>query len=240
MLGRKAWEKNKAHGIAIMTQIGEMSINISADMMISDMCPIDRLTQRTGRMCRFDKSKVGELYIVVPQRDGCLYPAPYGSYDLHAKSWSPCEALIKTIEMLKKESYSAGELVKLLNKIYVQRTTYSTKSEENANNLKTYFTTNWLINPQQKSAENDDSVNFWRSRDIMPQDIVFAQKPSSSFFSNYFDFQNWKINNSVELPIYIIVINIKVKDEETSIFVIREGFYNYETGATFVEDGVFL
>lgn len=250
MLGRKAWEKNKAHGIAIMTQIGEMSINISADMMISDICPIDRLTQRAGRMCRFDKSKIGKLYVVVPQKDDCLYPAPYGSFDLHAKSWSSCVSLSKTIQLLKKKSYCAGELVDLLNAVYEQRINYSPKSIENANNLKSYFMMNWLINPQQKSAEDDDSVNFWRSRDIMPQDTVFVQKPDSRFFSNYLEFQNWKIYNSVELPIYIINnakkqhkiddINIKVKDEETSIFVIREGFYNYETGATFVEDGVFL
>ena len=80
--------------------------------------------------------------------------------------------------------------------------------------------------------------------------LFLSKKPDSRFFSNYLEFQNWKIYNSVELPIYIINnakkqhkiddINIKVKDEETSIFVIREGFYNYETGATFVEDGVFL
>lgn len=233
-----------------MTQIGEMSINISADMMISDICPIDRLTQRAGRMCRFDKSKIGKLYVVIPQKDDCLYPAPYGSFDLHAKSWSSCVSLSKTIQLLKKKSYCAGELVDLLNAVYEQRINYSPKSIENANNLKSYFMMNWLINPQQKSAEDDDSVNFWRSRDIMPQDTVFVQKPDSRFFSNYLEFQNWKIYNSVELPIYIINnakkqhkiddINIKVKDEETSIFVIRKGFYNYETGATFVEDGVFL
>ena len=74
-LGKEAWEKNCANGIAILTQIGEMSINISADIMISELCPIDRLTQRAGRLCRFDKKKVGELYLLVPQKNNFVYPA---------------------------------------------------------------------------------------------------------------------------------------------------------------------
>ena len=33
-LGKDAWEHGRAKGIAILTQIGEMSINISADIMV--------------------------------------------------------------------------------------------------------------------------------------------------------------------------------------------------------------
>ena len=57
-LGKKAWEEGNARGIVILTQIGEMSINISADLMISDICPIDRLVQRAGRLCRFNNDKI--------------------------------------------------------------------------------------------------------------------------------------------------------------------------------------
>ena len=62
-LGRKAWESGTAKGIVILTQIGEISINISSEIMISDMCPIDRLMQRAGRLCRFN-NETGQLYIV--------------------------------------------------------------------------------------------------------------------------------------------------------------------------------
>lgn len=55
-LGREAWKNGKAEGIAIMTQIGEMSVNISSNYMISEMCPADRLVQRIGRLSRFDKT----------------------------------------------------------------------------------------------------------------------------------------------------------------------------------------
>src|SRR5690606_3451871 len=63
-LGKEAWENGTANGIAILTQIGEMSVNISADIMISEICPIDRLVQRAGRLSRFDRRKTGQLHIV--------------------------------------------------------------------------------------------------------------------------------------------------------------------------------
>ena len=76
-LGKDAWENGTAKGIAILTQIGEMSVNISADIMLSDLCPIDRLVQRAGRLSRFNKI-IGQLYVLIPMKEGSTYPAPYG------------------------------------------------------------------------------------------------------------------------------------------------------------------
>jgi CRISPR-associated endonuclease/helicase Cas3 len=246
MLGRKAWENNTSKGIAIMTQIGEMSINISADIMISEICPIDRLTQRAGRMCRFDKTKTGELYVLIPQKEGYLYPAPYGTFDLKTKTWSSCEPLCNTLQLLETKCYNAETLVCMLNHVYKFKRCYSPKSIENANILKDYFKVNWLINPSQKSVEDAVYVNFWKSRDIIAQDTVCVKMPSIRYFTNYIDFQSWKIFNSVELPVYLIekgkqqhkidIIKIKVKDEEIIMYVIREGFYTDELGVFFYEN----
>ena len=52
-LGQTAWKEERARGVAILTQIGEMSLNISAPVMASDLCPYDRLAQRAGRLARF-------------------------------------------------------------------------------------------------------------------------------------------------------------------------------------------
>jgi len=249
-LGKKAWENNCAKGIAVLTQIGEMSINISADIMISELCPIDRLTQRAGRLCRFDKTKVGQLYVLVPQKNDLVYPAPYGEYDRKIKSWIPCEAFTKTAEILETAFYSAEKLVTLLNQVYAIQNSFSPKAISNAKSLKEYFLWNWLINPKQVTATDDTDANFWRSRNIAPQDTVFVQKPESNFFYNYFEFQNWKLQNSLELPIYLIekgkkqhMINIEkiwIKDDEEIIFVIREGFYNKTKGVTFIEESQFI
>lgn len=239
-LGKEAWKKNCANGIAILTQIGEMSINISADIMISELCPIDRLTQRAGRLCRFDKKKVGELYLLVPQKNNLVYPAPYGEYDRKIKAWIPCEAFLKTTEILDNTSYSAERLVSLLNHVYDVQDSFSPKAINNAKNLKEYFSWNWLINPKQITATDDTDTNFWKSRNIAPQDTVFVQKPTTKFFYNYFNFQNWKLNNSLELPIYLIekgisnhmidLMKITVKDETIHIYVLRNGFYDSDYG----------
>lgn len=249
-LGKTAWETNSAHGIAILTQIGEMSINISADIMISELCPIDRLTQRAGRLCRFDKAKVGELYVLVPQKNDLVYPAPYGEYDRKMKAWIPCDAFVKTNEIIDTVRYSAGKLVSLLNHVYAEQESFSPKAINNARSLKEYFSWNWLINPKHIAETDDIDANFWKSRNIAPQDTVFVEKPTSKTFYNYFSFQNWKLNNSLELPAYLIekgrklnmidLVKVKIKDEEEFIFVIREGFYEKEKGVTFMDEEQFM
>lgn len=248
-LGKKTWENNTAKGIAILTQIGEMSINISADIMISELCPIDRLTQRAGRLCRFDKTKVGELYVLVPQKNDLVYPAPYGEYDRKIKAWIPCDAFVKTFEIIDTTSYSAEKLVCLLNHVYAVQESFSPKAINNAKSLKEYFSWNWLINPKQITATDDTDANFWKSRNIVPQDTVFVEKPISKSFYNYFNFQNWKLKYSLELPVYLIekgrkqhiidVIEINIKDDKETILVIREGFYNKTNGVTFMEENQF-
>ena len=164
-LGKKAWEDKKAKGIAILTQIGEMSVNISADLMISDVCPIDRLVQRAGRLCRFDKNKVGELHIVVPEKNGEIYPAPYGIYK--RPKWTAHREFQETIDIIKEgQSYSAGDFVDLINQIYKNIISLETKSKQNANNLKEYFVNNWLISSKELSKEDAEGprgayTDFW-------------------------------------------------------------------------------
>lgn len=248
-LGKEAWANGTAEGIAIMTQIGEMSINISSDLMISDLCPIDRLTQRAGRLCRFDKTKIGDLYVLIPQKNNTLYPAPYGTYERKTKSWVACDALEKTKEMLNPTCYNAEKLVSMINRVYSSETIFSTKAITNANSLKQYFRYNWLISPKQRISEEDTDTNYWRSRDIAPNDTVFVSKPEKKYY-NYLSFQSWKLNASIELPVYLIergikshmidIINVIINNEEENLYVIRDGFYNKEKGVTFIEEDLYL
>lgn len=249
-LGKIAWENNSAKGIAILTQIGEMSINISANIMISELCPIDRLTQRAGRLCRFDKTRIGELHVLVPQKNDSVYPAPYGEYDRKAKAWIPCEAFVKTSEILEPTLYSAEKLVNLLNHVYAVQESFSPKAINNAKCLKEYFSWNWLINPIQITATDDTNATFWKSRNIVPQDTVFVENPESRYFYNYFDFQSWKLQHSLELPTYLIEKGKKlhmidfekifIKDEEELVCVVREGFYNDKKGIIFSEEDQYM
>nr|WP_245405185.1 CRISPR-associated helicase Cas3' [Algoriphagus sp. AGSA1] len=240
MLGRDAWKNGNARGIAILTQIGEMSINISADLMISDLCPIDRLTQRAGRLCRFDKSKLGELHVLVLKKNNNIYPAPYGRFDRKQKSWVSSEALEKTRQIIACEEYSAEKLVRMLNQVYEAQSEFSALALSNAKNLKEYFLNNWLINSKQTSNKDDSGVNFWKSRDIPPQETVFVSVPENNYFSNYLSYQDWKLKNGLELPIYLIdkgkksfIIDLKevrIKEDKEQLYVIREGFYSIGKG----------
>ena len=207
-LGKEAWENGNAKGIAILTQIGEMSVNISADIMISDLCPIDRLVQRAGRLCRFDKTNIGELYVIVPQQNENLYPAPYGNY-VPKKGWESNLALTKTSDFLEQKKYSAGDFVTLINKVYLDFKGLSVKAEINATKLKEKFVSNWLILPLDQSKEDDTDNQDWRSRDIVGNDTIFVTYPEIDNFYFWQDYQELKIENSIDVASYLIQKELK-------------------------------
>lgn len=240
-LGKEAWKNGTATGIAILTQIGEISINISADYMISDLCPIDRLMQRVGRLCRFDNRK-GELHVIIPQKQGALYPAPYGCFC--NKTWTASITLSKTLKYLHNGSYTEDDLLKALNSVYDTGILISDKAKTNAKILQDMFTCNWLINPKENSNEDENDTNLWKSRDIGPQDIVFTQSPNSSIFTHYSDFMNYRLQNSLAIPLYLFgklqnkvdIKTIYIANDMRKIYVLREGFYNKEIGLKLSEN----
>ena len=187
MLGRQAWEKGTRHGVAILTQIGEISVNISADLMISDLCPLDRLAQRVGRLARFARRKgkienvVGELYVVNPvvEKNGepRIYPAPYGEYSKSA-GWKMSEAFEKSGELLFDGEYSAEKFVELVNLLYPSMKESASDALVNKKQLECLIVANWLILPretnEEETAEDSDQTKDWRSRDIPFQYTVFT------------------------------------------------------------------
>lgn len=243
-LGRKAWENGTAKGVAILTQIGEMSVNISADLMISDICPIDRLVQRAGRLCRFSK-KVGELHVLLPQQKGDIYPAPYGS--LEKRKWVVGTALKKTIELLTPNLYSAKDFVDLINVVYEALDDFSDEAKKNAKLLKENFAHNWVILPNAKSEVDDTETVFWRSRDIDNQQSVLIQFPENPYFSNYMDWQAFKNENAVDLPVYLVREGIKklkietkrrivLKEDDIKVFCTYPDVYTEDKGLFFYKN----
>jgi CRISPR-associated endonuclease/helicase Cas3 len=189
MLGREAWKTEKQRGVAILTQIGEISVNISADFMISDLCPLDRLAQRVGRLSRFIerngemKFVAGKVFVIKPlktDKNGVtkFYPAPYGEYR-QKEGWQMSDALTKSDGLLKDGEYSAKKFVDLVNELYPNLKESTSDALQNKKQLDRLVVANWLILPEyaneDKSAEDsDEGIINWRSRDIPFQYTVFT------------------------------------------------------------------
>lgn len=220
-LGKEAWEAEKANGVAIMTQIGEMSVNISADYMISDICPMDRLVQRIGRLSRFN-NKIGELDVLMPLKNDLIYPAPYGQYKMK-QGWKIGKALEKTIKLLKCKKYSAKDFVDLINIVYAELEIFSNRTQLNADKLKEQIIQNWLILPIAETKEDDDNTHVWKSRNIESQTEVFVFDPydylvkntqrfsnleknknKPCYFDNYREFMYYKNQFSISCPQYLV------------------------------------
>lgn len=62
--------------ILVTTQVAEAGLNISAPLVITDLCPMDSLIQRAGRCQRFrrDGERVGKVLVVKPKGEKWYVP----------------------------------------------------------------------------------------------------------------------------------------------------------------------
>ena len=255
LMGREAWENDTQKGVAILTQIGELSVNISADVMISDLCPIDRLTQRAGRLARFHKPEdnfIGELYVVLPiksgeEADDEWYPAPYGRY---TNKWEMTDVLRQSNEWLQEGEYSPCDFSKLVNQLYPTANAPTSKARENARKLENSFVNNWLIvQNAELESEDDEQTHEWKSRDIDYQQTVYVgvQIPTiidddTSFknLRNRTDFRKWHLEHGVQIYGYQLSKDmndgavekrtIQVGEDTESVYLVNENRYDVRYG----------
>lgn len=90
--------------LGITTQVCEMSLDLDADVLITEDAPISSIIQRLGRCNRrIDSTTVGEVYIYTP--DSTM---PYNSGDLHG-----IEGFIN--HLVHKGAVSQSDLEKAMN-----------------------------------------------------------------------------------------------------------------------------
>lgn len=209
-LGKDAWENptTSFKGIAILTQIGEMSVNISTPIMLSDLCPWDRLAQRIGRLNRFDEHEIGTAYVVEPMKKGETYVAPYG--ELIDRSWVASPAFTQTLEDLATwpsedpdNHISSEELVDRVNALYPKPPDFSGTSHTNQLVLLEMMSQNWMIVPDTHVDEATVEVSSkWKSRHIPPQTMVFVEPPED--FDSFNDYLRFALEYGVACPTWMI------------------------------------
>jgi len=261
MLGPNAWKTSNPTGVAILTQIGELSVNISADLMVADLCPTDRLAQRAGRLSRFQNRHdgqpkvVGELHLVTPQKtdkkgEKSFYPAPYGHYR-QGQGWLTSAVLDQADEQLIAGEYSARRLVDLVNDLYPKVMEETTDVWTNRKALETAIVANWLLLPKAETEQDDEETHNWKSRDIGPQKVVYAATNFSAFldegdplvFTNSFAFREWALPHAIAIPAYdfsraqkagkLEEIIIHVNQEPEKIWSVKVDYYDGLQGLRF-------
>lgn len=191
-------KNGKQQGVIIMTQIGELSINISSQNMITEACPIDRFAQRIGRCNRFNYYDVGYVQVIIPDK-----PAPYGNFDLKTRSWIPSMYFTKSIEILHKFNnryfISENDLVDATNEVYQEVQNYDQYTVQNTELLVDMFLNNYIILPNS-SNDLEESEKAFKTRNILQQASVFVNVD----YDIDTDFYEFKLENSVEIHAYII------------------------------------
>jgi CRISPR-associated endonuclease/helicase Cas3 len=266
-LGKDAWlgEDSKPFGIAILTLIGEMSINISAPIMLSDVCPWDRLAQRAGRLDRFNLSVHGGiLYLVEPTKKDVSYPAPYGEYR-KGTGWIAADAFSQTLTELKADFDEVPQLIEphdfvdRVNKLYPETLEFEDKVKQNRDSIMNLMNSNWMIVSPQHTDEDDASVTGrWKSRDIPTQEMVCVEFPEygEEFdgenkkvypFHSWDEFRSYLLEFGISCPAYtinkakhqLIQFWYTIGDDKdaSSIWVVASGVYHSDTGLALLGKG---
>lgn len=235
----------KGTGIIIMTQIGELSINISSNYILSEMCPIDRLIQRMGRGCRFDEN-ICDVDIIIPINDDNMFnPAPYGEYVKNERKWLANQPFERTVNLLKTKEYNGWEYLEMVNEVY-DNFSFSVNSEKNSDSLTDNFNNNVFFNVEYNNDIDsiESSQSEWKSRDILPQVTLLVGEPPINDGANnyYYKLKKYIYENSLDISYHginklkqhegiIKVKEIHIKDEHIEkVIMIDKEHYNSEVG----------
>ncbi|RMG19915.1 MAG: CRISPR-associated helicase Cas3' [Bacteroidetes bacterium] len=250
-LGKDAWKcPQGGRGIAILTQIGEMSVNISASLMLSDLCPWDRLAQRLGRLNRFSESPLGTAYLLEPLKKGETYAAPYG--ELLKRKWQASQPFLRTLQELAqwpqsgpKSEISPQELVRRVNALYPRPPAFNGMAATNQRALINMMEQNWLIVPHTRVDDTEAEIAAkWKSRHIPPQQVVLVECPPN--FENWHEYQQFVLEYGIACPLWLIEKELRKPDDQRRLGklsrwvgdeeweLIYTSFYQQEVGLGFL------
>ena len=129
ILGKRSTEKERRGIVIIGTQVLEQSLDYDVDIMVSDLCPIDLLLQRIGRLHRHERTRPNETAepecIILNEGNDETF-----SYDKGTRSVYKDYHLLKTIATLPETVTLPDEISILVQKVYEPEEDVSGKPEE--------------------------------------------------------------------------------------------------------------
>jgi CRISPR-associated endonuclease/helicase Cas3 len=235
LLGDKAWKQSRPKAIAILTQIGEMSINISTANMLSEACPWDRLSQRVGRLNRFYESPNAKCLVIAPMKDDQIYPAPYGEY-IRKEGWLPSEPLNKTIFHLRSLPVNGSlvtpeEMTTWVNALYQEAANPTAAARANLNSYEQLVRESALILPNIQSDEEDASAHDWTARQIGPQATVLVKALPRA--ANWGEWEEHKLRYGLTVPKYQVEKDQRQENSKLECCTIAIGFGDEPTKVTY-------
>lgn len=225
-MGKDVSLRSKKRVILVVTQIAEMSINITCDYMISDLCPIDRFSQRIGRLNRFDESKPpGKMAILRPYiigQDGNQSPYiwPYVQ-DAEATNINTDQPVRRGnvqpgymatrqyfdnfIASQPQRPYTYGELQEIneqVNAVYDGLVTNEAIRERDK--LESFFTQNTFLNNQKgRSSQSEDDPILDEEMPLLPRGFINTSavhmKMSSWEYESGNDFHDKTFSNMLSV-----------------------------------------
>ena len=153
--------------LAIATQVCEMSLDLDADVLVTEVCPGTSLVQRMGRCCRDPKAhqrgRTGEVIIYEPPGDDArARQAPYVAQDL-AGAEELIDALVSesrvsqaALETLLMKLPTPPELPKACR--FIESGVWAATGEEQFRDIDDLTRPAVLINPVQGEHEPDDKT----------------------------------------------------------------------------------
>lgn len=113
-MGKTSGEIDRDRLILIGTQVLEQSLDYDADIMVTQLCPVDLLLQRIGRLHRHKRIRSGRL-----QRPECIIlQEEDGLYDSGTKTIYGEYHLMRTDRVLTDIIRLPGEIPDLVQKVY--------------------------------------------------------------------------------------------------------------------------
>ncbi|MFW6106787.1 MAG: CRISPR-associated helicase Cas3' [bacterium] len=144
---QKTRRRRPGPALAVTTQVCEMSLNISADLLVSALCPLPSLVQRLGRLNRHtirDDPKPALVY-------------PFGGRPYHEEDPSAqMKAAEEMIRQLEGAPSSQTELAGFVDRLY---------SEEDSPKYSAWLDGGWQ-SESLPAREGDNSITVVRAEDL--------------------------------------------------------------------------